>query len=254
MAGTTSLGKRKRIPQNPYSVKRSFKKTKYAPSSGSRSRRTFLKLENTKLKFETDVPDFMAVKARFAQQFTVTPGSSGIIGAYSFRANSVFDPDTAVFSKVAHGLFEYGQLYQKYTVVKTSFNIRSTPNSTMGVTENWVYGYRVSDNEITPGTNVIQLMQDPKVKWTIGGVGLVDGLRGFVDLAKEVGVLDILDENTCRGEASTSAITGTNPAQNMYINVFTAMDSAASSPKDIHFNIEIVYDVVFTNPRILADT
>lgn len=252
MAGSS---KRKRIPENPYKPARSFKKAKYAPVAGSRSRKTFLKLENTKLKFQSDVPDFMAVKAVFCTQFSLTPGAAGVLGTASFRSNSVYDPDVAVLSKSAHGLYEYGQLYQNYTVVKSYVKLRASPSSTASAVDTWAYGVRVSDNEITPGTLLPQAIQDPKTKWNLTSLaGSQQWVTSMVDLAKEVGVIDILDEASCRGVASTSVATGTNPAQNMYINVFAGMVSSADPPKDLRCIIEITYDVVFTNPRVLADT
>ena len=81
------------------------------------------------------VPDALKVRMRFTKFVTITPGSTlDTYGHYTFRANSVYDPDyTAITGRRALGLSIYDDLYSKYRVKKCAIRVRCVDNISNGV-------------------------------------------------------------------------------------------------------------------------
>jgi hypothetical protein len=68
------------------------------------------------------IPDSLIVRLRYSDQFDIIPGAS--YGQYTFRGNSVFDPD---YTSTGHQPMyhdTYASLYEKYKVVKST--VRAT--------------------------------------------------------------------------------------------------------------------------------
>lgn len=183
--------------------------------------------------------------------------TAGAIGTYFFVANGVFDPD---FTGTGHQPMGFDTLmlyYEQYTVVRSKISVTAINNGANAIR------FAVSLTPDTTAPVIGNLVENGEIKMTVldapayntgagnggGKYGRTDTINLSCDCAKYFGRLgndrQILNDPTCAGTAAANPTEGVYFAISVWGGFFT--DNIA-----MNFDVVIEYDVVFWEPRKLA--
>jgi hypothetical protein len=171
-------------------------------------------------------------------------GNNGaFIWSIRFRMNSVFDPDPSVFSGGTLAYFQqYANLYNRYRVIKFSYQITAANN----MTEPVIFTICPTKDDVGSNyANLIDLAEQGHGKTQLlaaqGGLNRTT-FRGTLDLEKFAGFPGYLVDDT------TSARVNADPALLWYMNIGCQSNilQAANS-----FGVQsfFVYKVIFYQPK-----
>jgi len=197
-------------------------------------------------------PKSRRVKLKYVSEVDLT--SSSFISTYIYRANSVFDPD---LSGVGHQpmLFDqWAQIYTRYTVIGAKITVSPAAPTTAN-TAPCYYGWNLSTTSAALSTDfssVPSLLESPystppKVYGNFNvnsGVGLpsIPAVDASFNASKWFGVKNITDGSTY------SAETTANPSSEAFFRLYVAPVSNNTYATS-YFLVEIIYDVLFKDPR-----
>jgi hypothetical protein len=203
----------------------------------------------------TGYPKSRRVKLKYAAEITMA--SSAVMSSYIFRANSVFDPD---YTGTGHQPMLYDQwtnIYSHYTVLNARISLTPAPPGTSDTVPSW-FGWNLSTtaNDITTEFKTVESLLEspystPPMIYGKGTSNTGTGLRSLpavvckFDAKKYFGVKNITDGT------GYSANTSTNPTQEAFFRLYVAPISD-NFPSASHFLVEIIYDVLFKDPRIVG--
>lgn len=203
----------------------------------------------------TGYPKSRRVKLKYVEEIVV--GANNVMSSYIFRANSVFDPN---YTGTGHQPMLYDQwttIYSHYTVLGSTISVTPAPPGTSDTVPCY-FGWNLSTtaNDVTTEFKTVNgLLESPySTPPLIYGKGTSNtgtGLRSLpavvcrFDAAKYFGV------KNARDGSAYSANTSTNPVQEAFFRMYAApiSDNFHSAS---YFLVEIVYDVLFKDPRIVG--
>lgn len=233
--------KRKRIPQNPNTS--ISKRTKSATASVNVIPRTL-----------SQFPKSMRVKLKYQVAFAGSIPAGSSPQQYFWRANSVFDPDAAVGGGQPTGFTQWSNFYEKYTVVKSSCQLRlldkDTGTSTTG-TVTGLWGVALRDSTTTL-TSIRQVTEDDQSTYSgYDSWHAAAKLTQNFDAAKHFGVKNLLDNTQLQG--TTGSLSGSNPVDQAYFVTWAIQSpDAGATAQPFLWDVLLTYDVIFTDPRDLA--
>lgn len=143
---------------------------------------------------------------------------------WSYRVNSLFDPDFTSTGLQPLGFDQFSALYGRYAVIHTTFEVAFA--NTTSLPER--VGFFLSPQSTVPSASSAWDMQPFGQSRTIGAVGSgtdVLTLRGSTSLFNELGVT----RRQYQDEADFSASTSANPLRVLYLHVFTHGLTGASN-------------------------
>lgn len=212
----------------PYKKKYYNKKKKYSKRkrSGRKYRKVYSKAKITRVR-GTGFSDTTFVKLNYVDRLTLSPGATYC--QYTFRGNSLFDPDYTGTGHQPMYFDQYTAIYNKYRVLASSITIDAAD----------VSGDSALYMICTPNTDVLTATSIPLVMEQTGSVaprmipiaqrGPMPKLKLFATTRKVMGL--------SKGEINDdtySATSGANPSNIWYWNIFF------SSVDDVHHVIASV--------------
>lgn len=231
MFTATSRGKKRRIRPTPVQAK----KRRTGPAvSGGRITRRYLQGTNKVRKV-----------LRYYDKFTLNPGATGLAASHQWRANGIHDPDFLLGGHQARGFDEYMTMYDHYTVTKCTakvyFDNNAEQSGVLGVLH-----VRDSGTAFVTQPDIMEYGMKtvvPIMAANSGSGGSVMKTATIaVDIAKFLGIKDILDSRECSGMATT------DPAEEVIIHV-SAFPINAGDAQPINCAIELEYEVWFHEPK-----
>ena len=182
---------------------------------------------------------------RYYATFTLNPPAGGQADTKIFRANGLYDPEVAIGGHQPRGFDQYMAMYDHYTVTKATakvyFDNNAEQSGLLGV-------IHVRDGAV-PLTAPIDVMEYGMKSVTTlmaansgSGGSVMKSTTLAVDIAKFLGVKDILDAKELSGTATS------DPSEevNFHISAFpTNVGDAAS----INCAVELEYEVWFHEPK-----
>lgn len=199
-------------------------------------------------------PKTMRVKLKYQVAFAGSIPAGNTPAQYFWRANSVFDPDAAIGGGQPTGFTQWSNFYEKYTVVKSTCQLRlldkDTGTSTTGtVTGLWGVALRDSTGALTSLRQVTE--DDNSVYSGYDSWHAAAKLKMGFDAAKHFGVKNLLDNNQLQG--LTGATLGSNPTEQAYFVTWAVQSpDAGATAQPFLWDVLLTYDVIFTDPRDLA--
>lgn len=188
-------------------------------------------------------PKTMSARVRYVEPISINAPTLGV-AAYVFRLNSLHDPN---FTGVGHkpmGMDEYNALYAHYQVLGCKYRIIF--NSTDG--SQHIVGAairRTSNTEAALGKyEETGDCQYDAIAQENGGLA-VKNLRGSVNIAKWLGKQTSDD--------ALESLTGDSPPEQMFLHVFTH-STTTTDPGPVTFQIQLDYDVVFREKKVLTQS
>lgn len=187
-----------------------------------------------------------AVKFKYVDYLTLTTSGTGLPGVYSFRTNSMFDPD---FTGTGHQpLFRdvMSNIYGRYRVDKMKYKITCCGGAG-GAQMLWGV-LATQDTSYNPALTGIEdtLEKRGAGQWRFDKSGApATQVRGTIDNAKLCGV----SKQQYRDEHNYSAAIGNNPVQIGYLSIITQEHYGAINTS-VKFMVELEYDAVYYEPRV----
>ncbi len=193
----------------------------------------------------------LKVPMRYVESVAINPGS-GTVASHVFSCNGCFDPN---ITGVGHQPLYFDQMvgvfYNHYTVTQARIKVTyMSPNTTLytGVSNVGVL--------ITAGTSAPtawnDMLEQAKKNMSFRTLGNAAGghdvkiVKKKVNIAKWLGIQDILDEDDNAGTSSA------NPAEQIYFQVFAVGASDTSDSATIECVVEIDYDVILHEPKFIT--
>ena len=185
------------------------------------------------------VPDALKVRMRFTKIIQIIPpGTMDTFNHYTFRANSVYDPDyTSITGRRALGLSIYDDLYSKYRVKKCIIRARSLDNVTNGVI--FINRNQTSAGPTSTDTTTI-LEKDGTTRNVLRGSTLSADVWNKFDMVKDMSLRQAEWVDTTKNPESDD---------DWYFHVCLARSQAGSS----YLLVEMWYDVELSG-KITAPT
>jgi len=187
-------------------------------------------------------PAFKRSYLTYSDYRTMTEAAANTGSIWAYRLNSIFDPDSAGAGTTAMGYTALTGLYQTFRVVKTRVILRAglttTGNATIGLIPGLTAIGPANLNYACAEPNV----RSKVVQGNVGGARSIAEIDVTYDLAKISG----LTKQQYQTDMDFSHAAGSNPARNLYVQVFFVGMSAAV--QTIFWNIRLVYEVEVSNP------
>lgn len=158
---------------------------------------------------------------------------------WSYRMNSLFDPDFTGIGLQPLGFDQFSALYGRYAVVSASFEVSFSNTTSLPIR----VGYFLSPQSTVPALSGSWNMQPFGASVTMGALGSgkdVIVLRGNTSFYNELGVT----KQQYRDEADFSATTSASPLRILYLHTFTHSLTGVSNATcvayvKIKFNAEL---------------
>lgn len=207
-----------------------------------RSRTTNKTAVTQNLKSPLGYPDVQYTQVRYCDLIQLT----GTTAQYTFRGNSLFDPD---FTGTGHQPYYYDQyiaVYQRYRVISTSFTMRVANSSISGTTSEVV----VAPTSLVPTlTSLAQAKEDPRAG-TTGILPPYQSVTKTVSLTNSTQQVIGLETKKEVYDADYAALFNANPVQLWYYAIYGYSPTTAGLSVDI--DIEITYNCEFFDRAPIA--
>lgn len=170
--------------------------------------------------------------------------SSGVLTAYAFRANSIFDPDATGTGHQPSGHDQWAQLYGQYVVKSARFKISACVVSGNAVTD--VIGVYLSPANVLTATTFAELIEQGKSTWMLLPASAANPARRLscsYDAKTEYNIKDVKDN-----VARIGAAFGANPTEQCFFVVWLQSIDASTSTTT-SWICELEYDVIMSEPK-----
>lgn len=144
--------------------------------------------------------------------------------AWTYRLNSLFDPDFTGTGVQPMGYDQFSALYGRYAVIRNSFDVTFANTTSLPIR----VGYVISPQSTLPSNSAVWSMMPFSKSRTLGAVGSgkdVQTINGSTTFYKELG----LTKRQYLDEADFSASTSASPLRILYLHVYTFGLTAAGN-------------------------
>jgi hypothetical protein len=172
------------------------------------------------------------------------------LGYFDLRANGVYDPVVAVGGHQPLGYDQWSTFYNNWVVL--ACDIHTNFKSNVASENTQIVGIILSDDTTTP-MEVGELAEQPLAHWTT--VCCNAGNRAFADVRHRYdaktffNIKDPLDNVSRLG-----GTTGADPTEQAYFRVYFNNSNGGISDTTLQTNTLLTYDVVFSEPKALAQS
>lgn len=183
---------------------------------------------------------------------TAVSGAGGISSSYFFAANGLYDPNISGTGHQPLGFDQMMLMYNHYTVFSSKISVRFMNDSGASVTG----GCGIYLSPDTTNINTIsQLLENGLITWTtltpIGIYGSHTTLNLDCDVASYFGrnanKRELAEDTDLYGTAAA------NPNDIVYFGI-VSFDAIGGNVVTLAIIVEIVYEVIFWEPRKLAQS
>lgn len=182
---------------------------------------------------------------RYCDQHTLT-SSSGLLGTWVYRANSVYDPNYTGTGHQPMGFDQWSILYNHYTVVGAKITVQMMVDNSTAIPS--AYGVFLNDNLTTTYTSWQSFKEARKGTSVVVQGNAGQTIRPVIakySAKKFYNVTDVKDNSTNLG-----ALTTANPTEGAYFICWFQNTTGGTDTQS--FAITIDYIVDFSEPRDLA--
>lgn len=180
----------------------------------------------------------------YCDNIVLDPGANVTAGKV-FRANGMYDPDTALGGHQPYGFDQLMALYNRYVVLGAKITITAVPASSFGT---YIIACKLSDNATLLSTTPTVLQEQPGYKYrlyTNGNAAVMPRLTmGYS--ARKMCRPGFMNNDTYQGTVNK------DPDDQWYFTVLTASAVPTVDNTAMTFNIRIDYIAKFMNPIELA--
>jgi hypothetical protein len=195
------------------------------------------------------MPLSLHTKLRYHESFSLNPGA-GTFAAAFYRANGLFDPTVAVGGHQPSGFDQLMQFYNHFTVVGADATLNACV--TGGTNIQNLFGIKIQPTAAIAAGSTDALLETDQCIWRLNGYpgAPTEPVRVKLDISKYFRRTpeEMINTEPYRGDAAT------DPVEQVYFACFLAAAAAADDPASTTMRIDILYDVVFSEPKELAQS
>jgi hypothetical protein len=174
---------------------------------------------------------------------TLTEGAANLGGAWAYRLNSIYDPDSAGVGTTALGYDAMYRVYSTFRVLRArvilSMGLTTSGNAMVGIAPGLAAVAPANFNLYPVEPNVTSKM----VQGNVGGAKAIAVIDRVIDLPKICG----LTKAQYMTDMDFAHAAGSNPVRPVYLTLFMVGLSAAA--QTAFWNIRIIYEVELSNPN-----
>lgn len=192
---------------------------------------------------------------KYSDSFTTGAAAAGLGTDMSicntFRVNSLYDPDVTGIGHQPLGFDQLMEFFNRFTVLNCKITL-SVSQAASATVASW-FGVEVTPTSATRGSSLPDKqawLESAATSKTLVGLqssgAPVKTLTRTINMKKFLGVGNVLDEQNFSGSASS------NPADTVYLQVYTACNCYAltgTGTTELHWTVQIEYDTVFHDPK-----
>lgn len=194
------------------------------------------------------MPNNFGAKLRYAETFTIDPGTVGVAGVHVFSANGLYDPNITGVGHQPRGFDQLMTMYDHYTVVGSKITATFSTAGIAGAGGPLLVGVAVKDsdsvytdkNDYMEGRNVVSRVLD---RSAVDNESHSLVLKKAYSTRKFLGISKPLSNSLIRGTS------GANPSEQAYFHLFSAIVTGTADAPVIEVSVVIDYLVVFTEPK-----
>lgn len=192
------------------------------------------------------IPQRYICKMKYADVFNLSTSAISPIGTYRFNLNSIFDPNRTGTGHQPYGHDTFATLYNRYRVIKCTYNIVATSSTNYAVQVAALPG----NEEISPST-ATEARENPRCRYIVQGVGSpLKVLRGAVHIPSLVG----RTKSQYMADDRYQAQFGASPNELAILNIFGGLIGDGATTDTIVCNIELTYTVECFDYKHLAQS
>jgi len=230
-----------------------------APSEESKVRHTtmtndFFPRIRPNLKQLGGFPVRNRVKMKYVDFITLDPGAAATASSV-YGINCLFDPYIGAGGHQPSNYDRWTQIYRNFTVVSCDILLEENSSDIVNVIPG-LYGFLIdtAGNQIGAGTTAESIAEQPYVQYSTSGLragGYTGGaLRAHVDCWEWFGMKNA--ESMVLNNNFTTYSTA-NPAVPLFAEIFLAAFSG-DNPGATIFRLELVFDVIMSDPQLTASS
>lgn len=170
-------------------------------------------------------PAKQMVRMRYSTDVSITP-TTGAAGVFTFRANSINDPDQTGTGHQPYGHDTYATIYNSYRVVKSTIVVRCTSNT------NCIYGVNLA-RQAGPITDYDLVKERKGCKFTV-----------YNSNGPSEAITNFYNQDYSGQDDAISADFNSNPNDQFYFNLWCTMQTAGTTGAQRDFQVCITYDVL----------
>ncbi len=194
-------------------------------------------------------PKQTTVKLRYITRLNLSPASAGLTAHHSFRANGPFDPDQTGIGHQPQGYDQWSAFYNHYVVlkarIKATFSIGNT-DTTGGM----VCGIQTRDVSTFDDAEFERNLENATTSHKVGaytaGANLPVMVSKTFEAKRFFNVTDVKDNISRLGAVVLSA-----PTEEAFFTIFVGSSSAGVNPGTVYALVQLEYDVLFSEPKLL---
>jgi len=229
--------------------KRPFRKTR---KSYSRPRRRAPRRRSLRRAPIGGFPQAKYVRLRYVEHVTMDPGADLLV-RYSFRANSLYDPNHTGVGHQPAGFDEWMERYNHYTVLGSKMTAQFINPGETHLTPGYA-GIILTANETDASsfTSIDNLLES-RLSTKFRPAGLVLGNTNSTTILKSMFSAKKffhISKATMVGNTAYSGTSGSDPTEGAYFSLCYASING-NNPEQITVRVSIDYYAVFTEPKIL---
>lgn len=204
-------------------------------------------------------PKNQVVRMRYHTNFLLDPGNGGGAQSYTFRANSIYDPDASGVGHQPLGHDQWAQFYSTYTVIGSKIQVKMAKDQqNLGTGEsNYLAGILLHDDSTLPTTNIDVLYEQGLSVPSRIGIGNMTSTN-IVRLSKKFSAKKFFNiANIKDNQDRIGAVFGEDPPANgdayfiVYAGVTVAGGDATTA---IDCDVTIDYFVLLSDPVALPQS
>lgn len=192
------------------------------------------------------IPQRYICKMKYADVFSLTTSGISPMGTYRFNLNSIFDPNRTGTGHQPYGHDTFQTLYNRYRVIKCTYNIVATSSTNYAVQVAAIPG-----NEEIAVATATEARENPRCRYVVQGVGSpLKVLKGTVHIPSLVGRTKAQYMADDRYQAQF----GASPNELAILNVFGGLIGDGAVTDTIVCNIEMTYTIECFDVKALAQS
>lgn len=219
--------------------KRKTIKRKRAPARMTKYKKPRRAIKNKLYKVPTGFPSSKLLRMRYVENYSL--GSTlGVMQTYSFRCNSIYDPNFSGVGHSALGHDQFAQFYNKYVVLGAKITISGQGYGNANASSMPVYTgiKRDLDNSVATDYNLLKEQGVYSKLWNPLGDSHLK-LNGFYSAKKNFSLTNVRD-NVDR----VGSLFNDNPQEQMYFVHFLQSQDRATTAFTAFFTASIDYIVL----------
>lgn len=226
-----------------------YKKRALAPRPVRRRRRVARKKRIVRIQRRVinnqgfGFPPTKVIPMRYAETISLS-GSAGAMATYTFRANSIYDPNyTGTGSQpISHD--QWSAFYGRYTVIGAKIRVYNNDTYATGTALPFLFGVQVNSDLASVTNDYVLLVQQGRDKFQIhnSNYDKSRSVRKGFSLKKFFNLANVKDNMTTHG-----AHFGSNPTEIAYFTLW-AQDQAKSAAINANMFVIIDYMVLLSEP------